>query len=950
MAVTERPGPVPINSRLEPYIEMGGNKLSVGPWKIKPCNTLTALLWAFGRCRALCMPVADTEYYFWRVADILWNYEDDPAQHKFVRNPWSEKMVREAIGERYLAVGGAASSTKCLAPDTLVRRADGAVVAAKDIAVGDKLVGDDGTDRTVTGTRTGRSNMVRIVPTWGDSWECNDDHILTLRRTWAGRKSQARVGDIVDISVKDYLKTSKQFKRQHRLFKQMVQLPGQDTPLPPRLYGLWLADGDIDQPIITIPDFETGTLGYIRSVWGDISEYRYGGTDAPKYRFCKHPDFVALVKSSTVTGIKRLDPRYTLNDEHTRLELLAGFLDGDGHAVPEVEGKVHQHGFTFSQKNRELVEDIKNLADSLGFATSVIRCRKVTCPTRNGRFHGVAYCLRISGDLSRIPTLRKRSSVKERCKGGEVAFTVQPLGEGEWAGFSVDGNHRFLLADGTVTHNSHTFAGWGIVNWLCNPAKTQVAITSISLKEAKKRIWGSVLDLLQKAEETIDLPGAIRDSIGNVAYVSPEGKLNAKFGMSLISADKSRTREAVGDLVGLKAEHFILIADELAELSPSITQTAVANLTKNINFQMVALSNPNSRFDAFGEFATPEDGWDGVNVLSDTEWVTKQGGKYIRLDGERSPNILAGKDIYPFMYRNENLSEDRKMGENSRRYMRMVRAVFFDSEETEGIYNESELTAAGCMKPVEWREAPTTIAGLDLGFTSGGDRSILYTAKVGYAGNGHYVMEFGEAIPLVDDVTNKSIPRTYQIARRLVEECKKRGIKPDGLAVDATGAGSPVCDVIAGEWGTDAFLRINFAGSATDRRVSAKSPDVGHELYVNRMSEIWFVTKEFIRTRQIFGVTTELAREMVARNYENVKSGTLRIRVEPKKEFKARFGRSPDLADAAFVAVDLARQRFGLVAVDPPTGGDDIQRLRLRTNRTFKALGQALFNPEAVLA
>jgi len=112
MAVTERPGPVPINPRLEPYIEMGGNKLSVGPWKIKPCNTLTALLWAFGRCRALCMPVADTEYYFWRVADILWNYDDDPAHHKFVRNPWSEKMIREAITERYLAVGGAASSTK----------------------------------------------------------------------------------------------------------------------------------------------------------------------------------------------------------------------------------------------------------------------------------------------------------------------------------------------------------------------------------------------------------------------------------------------------------------------------------------------------------------------------------------------------------------------------------------------------------------------------------------------------------------------------------------------------------------------------------------------------------------------------------------------------------------------------------------------------------------------
>ena len=51
-----------------------------------------------------------------------------------------------------------------------------------------------------------------------------------------------------------------------------------------------------------------------------------------------------------------------------------------------------------------------------------------------------------------------------------------------------------------------------------------------------------------------------------------------------------------------------------------------------------------------------------------------------------------------------------------------------------------------------------------------------------------------------------------------------------------------------------------------------------------------------------------------------IKGGTLRIRIESKPSFKARYGKSPDLADAAFLCLDLARQRHGLTAVSPPEG------------------------------
>ena len=71
-----------------------------------------------------------------------------------------------------------------------------------------------------------------------------------------------------------------------------------------------------------------------------------------------------------------------------------------------------------------------------------------------------------------------------------------------------------------------------------------------------------------------------------------------------------------------------------------------------------------------------------------------------------------------------------------------------------------------------------------------------------------------------------------------------------------------------------------------------------------------------------------------------VKGSTLRMKIEPKPEYKSRFGRSPDLADAAFLCLDLARQRHGLVAVDPPE--DDGKVKFSRPRRTIKHLTNVL--------
>lgn len=505
--------------------------------------------------------------------------------------------------------------------------------------------------------------------------------------------------------------------------------------------------------------------------------------------------------------------------------------------------------------------------------------------------------------------------------------------------------HKYLAVGGSASSGkSHTMAAWGIVQWLSQPRDTLVLMTSTTLREARKRIWGSVMSLLSVIDGA---PIKIRDSIGNAAYIDENGTLIERAGLSLIAAEKSKTREAIGKFIGIKQKRVIMIGDELSELSESILQAGLTNLSKNPFFQMIGMSNPNSRFDAFGVWSEPKKGWESVDTQTADRWTTKWNGHYLRLDGERSPNITLGEVKYPWLPTAEKLAEDRALlGPESRGYMRMVRAVFFDSDETTGIYSEAELTKGGAMGEVDWAEKPTVVAGIDPAFTNGGDRTIMYTAEVGYARNGQYVCKLGEALHINDDATNKAVPRTYQIVHQIIDHCKRRNISANNVALDSTGAGAPFCDVLAGEWSSD-FMRVTFGGKGSDKRVSQNSQLTGAELYTNRVSELWFVGKELLRTKQIYGVSSDLAQEMCARNYDMTKgTGTLRVKIESKPEFKARFGRSPDLADAAFLALDCARQRLGLVAVDPPKD-DDGKGFRKRV--TIKSLSGALNNPDTSL-
>ena len=121
------------------------------------------------------------------------------------------------------------------------------------------------------------------------------------------------------------------------------------------------------------------------------------------------------------------------------MKLLAGLLDTDG--FYDQKKKYYE----IIQKSKRLAEQIVFLARSLGFAAYI---NKKVATIKDIDFEGDYWRVTISGDLLKIPCLVERKKPKERLCEKDVSvvgISVEKAGYGEYYGFEVDGDGRFLL-------------------------------------------------------------------------------------------------------------------------------------------------------------------------------------------------------------------------------------------------------------------------------------------------------------------------------------------------------------------------------------------------------------------------------------------------------------------------------------------------------------------------
>jgi len=421
-----------------------------------------------------------------------------------VKAQFIEKLQGLFEPHPYKVLYGGRDGCKCLALGTRVVMFDGSLRAVEDVHVGECLMGPDSRPRRVLEMHRGSGPLFRVRQEGAQDYVVNENHILAVKKCRSTHDKQKQPSgklkfpkgrypswpDKLNIGVTLFAQQSKRWQYNFVGYKAgLVEFPHQEVGIDPYLLGVWLGDGTGREMRITNMDEEIIQYcrGIAESYGGRISLYQKAGQKAYDIGFVlpkegrKSPLWQQFLRYDLKNN-KHIPAEYLRNSEEVRLQVLAGLLDTDG-MLREGAGR----GFSITQVNEKLIRQIKYLADLLGFKTSLCQ-RKTVC---NG-VRGMAWNLSINGDLERIPCKLPRKQAKpwRGCHLLTSRLKVEPIGEGEWAGFSLDGDHLFLLEDGTVTHNS-----WSIARALLILG-TQKPLRILCARETMDSIRESVHQLL----------------------------------------------------------------------------------------------------------------------------------------------------------------------------------------------------------------------------------------------------------------------------------------------------------------------------------------------------------------------------------------------------------------------------------------------------------------------
>lgn len=337
---------------------------------------------------------------------------------------------------------------KCLGKDTPILLYDGRVVPVQEIKKGDLLMGPDSKPRKVLNTCTGMDELYEIIPNKGDSYVCNSVHVLTLKMS--GKE------DIFDIPLNEFLNKSKTFQKRSLHFRVPVKFKNNSKiEQPAYLLGLWLGDGTSRKSQITNTDTEV--INYIYDYANKMNmkvlvsnniEYSFTTGNSKGQKRDGRNKFYSFLKQKDLIQNKHIPHNYLTASRKDRLELLAGIIDSDG--------SLSNKCFDIIQKSYRLTQDILFLARSLGFAAYASKCKK-SYLYKDEVKTGDYYRITISGETNLIPCKISRKLSKKRLQKKNVlktGFKVKSIGIGEYFGFTLDGDGRFLLGDFTVTHNT----------------------------------------------------------------------------------------------------------------------------------------------------------------------------------------------------------------------------------------------------------------------------------------------------------------------------------------------------------------------------------------------------------------------------------------------------------------------------------------------------------------
>lgn len=396
---------------------------------------------------------------------IFTNQIDKTITYKFVLYNnillYNNIDINDKASEEILYKGGNLISVmglgKCMGKNTPILMFDGSIKMIQDIEKNELLMGDDSTPRNVLSITTGQDEMYQIIPDKGSSYIVNQHHILCLKytsdkRLFDFKKSKqfqikwfdndTITSKTMNFSYKDKIK--KDILKHATLFFNNIT---------ENLYINISVKNYIQLPII----IQFKLKGYKTAI--NFSE-KYLKCDAYTFGYflndnynTQYNSFLNEFKNLNIID-KHIPIIYKCNSRENRLKLLAGILDAENNFNNKTEYEIIISIKSHIIKQDLFVNDIIYLCRSLGFS-----CYKNEKQIANIYLGITSYdtilSIIISGNtINEIPILNSIKKINKNKNGLVSSILVKHIGKDNYYGFQLDGNHKYVLGDFTVTHNT----------------------------------------------------------------------------------------------------------------------------------------------------------------------------------------------------------------------------------------------------------------------------------------------------------------------------------------------------------------------------------------------------------------------------------------------------------------------------------------------------------------
>lgn len=398
--------------------------------------------------------------------NLLKTKAKDPTDAVFGVNQEGE-CVHKSLAEMVHTL--IAGTTGCHAAGEPILMADGTSKPVELINGGDRVMGGDGTPRTVLTPRWGEDTMYELDIRNRGTLKVNGEHKLILfNPNWSGNHERT-------MTVNEYLKLPPYAQSRSRMclcagiesFERATE-----QIIDPYLMGIFIGDGATNSrqggcPNITTADQEVvdAIYEYAGKIGCSIRVDHKPGNAASTYVFARDPENYTVRNRSVVnnftdqirsigldkigSGEKFIPDDYKYADISVRRELFAGLMDSDGYLN-------RNKMYDFVTKSKQLADDVTFVGRSLGLQVHVQKCQK---GIKSIGFVGDYYRLGISGNLDEIPVRIPRKKYvpaeKGRHSSHRATFTITKIADRQkYYGFTCDGDHTYLTQSMVRTCNS----------------------------------------------------------------------------------------------------------------------------------------------------------------------------------------------------------------------------------------------------------------------------------------------------------------------------------------------------------------------------------------------------------------------------------------------------------------------------------------------------------------